>query len=797
MNTKYSTINKFKVNAVLRIFTLLLLTPTLSFAIGLGDIELKSNLGEKLATKITINDADTQPDANCFTAIDNSDPAAFKKTNITLKSINGNYQLNITTNEAVTEPIVNLRISTHCEPNLSRDYVLLLDPVALATPEKPSTPIERNAPDHTKDFTPTNISHTKKSQAPLLSESAIETSAEKPYKISQHKKKKSKKKIITESSVDTKLAEAYIGKDAITTKFVAKPITEADIKARSINEEASANKPHLIISGSATSSTGAASMPSLSLRLDTQLDLNRSEAESAQPSPEDVSDEVTVMRNRLTYMEKQISSLQKQNTLLKSDAEKTKKADLQLQAEYADWAQKLPIALGVFASLACIVWLRRKILRKYLLKKHTNWFEAKPEEEHYHLSEVNALNPDKENLNESLQPHKSTNQPHNNETSDLNKGSLFAPALSFTFNENDSSESVLDHAEVFIAHNRPAMAIQLLQNHLVDSPVESPEIWLKLINLLSAEGTQTEYDNAVTACKQFFNVKLPSFADAATDDQSTIEDYPHILARLQEVWGSEFAVEFLNDLIFNQQSQPREGFGRNTFEELFFLKQIATTLHVSNKSNQKTHTGKSDTNQPTLKTIDFNQSASNYGMAVNIEPADDLDIADDTHSIQNKLTAESFFNAPDATEDDINVFGTENNHPNIASASQAPSATLELDTLFGTPQSQEAKNTLQFQASNQHLNSPTLDLNTTLPDEIDLSSTLDEITIEPIPEDTLQNTVESGKKSALTNQINTSQYPLITHDSDAATNEIEEKSEVKMKTTPLIIEWELPELDKE
>jgi hypothetical protein len=150
-----------------------------------------------------------------------------------------------------------------------------------------------------------------------------------------------------------------------------------------------------------------------------------------------------------------------------------------------------------------------------------------------------------------------------------------------TDTDTDEIEGVLEHAEVFIAHGRTVLAIQLLQNHLTDFPNQSPTIWLKLLSLLANEGLETEYDVAVIECNQFFNIKLPNFAEADMPDDSTIEDHPHIVDRLEGAWGSPYAITLLNDLIYNQHAQPREGFARGTFEELFFLKKIAEALQSS------------------------------------------------------------------------------------------------------------------------------------------------------------------------------------------------------------------------
>src|SRR5450830_2143656 len=73
------------------------------------------------------------PDTSCFSVTDESDIPAFKRANITFKQVNDIHQLMITTNEVINEPIVNLRVSVNCEPNISRGYVLLLDPAPLVT----------------------------------------------------------------------------------------------------------------------------------------------------------------------------------------------------------------------------------------------------------------------------------------------------------------------------------------------------------------------------------------------------------------------------------------------------------------------------------------------------------------------------------------------------------------------------------------------------------------------------------------------------------------------------------------
>jgi hypothetical protein len=772
-------IRKFEVGAVLRIFTLLLLcSPTLSFALGLGDISLKSNLGEPLLAKIAITDTDVIPEQSCFSVADTSDTPAFKSANITLKGVDGNYVMTLSTHDIISEPVVNLRVSIHCEPNLNREYVLLMDPASLTYPDKLTTTTPQIA---SQEASSTNQSEAKdkvrnrKLRHPATRQNDISTSAERTTQDNGRKKKR----INVKATADTRLMEAYTGKQVTepSIKTIISNKTETQTSEAPIST-ALASKSRLIISGSGTSSTEGAISPSLSLRMETQLDLTRTETTTPLNSA-DALDEVTVMANRLAHLEKQIVSLQDQNTRLRNEAEKTKNATLPT-FQATNLLPSLPIVAGFIAALAGVIWLRRKILSNRLSKEHASWFDADSDSEHNQLSKNQGLNSNA-TIFQSIKPNPSIqNQTNENDLSHQDQSGFFSYPSAFTISDNDVSESVLDHTEVFIAHGRPAMAIQLLQNHLTEAPVESPEIWLKLLSLLATEGTEAEYDNAVVACKQFFNIKLPNFADATTIDESTIEDYPHILARLQDVWGSEFAVEFLNDLIFNRQSQPREGFGRSTFEELFFLNQIAISLHASSKFQKRTSGNEPTKAPPPVEITSLEEIMQDYGMSVETEPQINVKAAPTTSQkinniLDDELTAESFFNAPDAVENDLDMQFDFDQNSNVENAEPEATPALALDVLLSSEEKQAANDTLKTTVLNQHLDSPVLEIkplaNTS---EIDFSDFLDEINIEA-PTDDLSSQEISIAKTALP--------------------ELEFSVENDALNSPNIIEWEPPKLE--
>ena len=517
-------------------------------AVGLGDVELKSHLGEKLLVKVIVTDIELPTDSNCFSAIDISDTPAFKKTNVTLQSNNTGHQLIITTNDLVTEPIINLRLAFQCDPNVNHDYVLLLDPSPFKIIEK--TSIEDEA--YSKAD---NTASSKKEAHLTVNKKSSSLVAEKTNGLA-FKKTYKKKKTNDNSSVEEKLNSTYTGKQTFKAKLNSNPAVENKNYPIQANGQPSSDKPFLVISGGSSNSSN--DKTGLSLRLATEIDFTRPAPVAVSPSAIDTSDEVTVMTNRLSHLEKQITSLQKRNMQLVADAAKAKEEN-----DATNWPKILLIALAIIAALAGIEWLRRKVLTKRSNNEIAEWFDAEAE-----------INPTRDTSKPA-----DLNFEANSSTGDfdeqLGQGSISNSAKSVTSFEILDHESVLDEANVFIEHGRPTLAIQLLQNHLSEAPAESPEIWLKLLNLLAKESSETNYDEAVVECNKYFNIKAAKFGDDSEQHVASIEDYPHIITRIEGAWGSQHATGVLNDIIYNKRSQPRGGIEQGAFDDLFFLKMIA------------------------------------------------------------------------------------------------------------------------------------------------------------------------------------------------------------------------------
>lgn len=553
----------------LRYLTLLSLFcyANLSLALGLGDAVLKSNLGEKFLARVNVTDIESLPDSICFSAADVGESPAFKSPFLNIKAINGNYQLTITTNEVITEPIVNLRISFNCEPNVNREYVLLLDPAPITIEEKVITNLDNDS--SLSRVTPakkqTRNSSSSKFRLTSTPEETLENSSEGTPVSRVLRDKKSKKHRI----VDEKLKESYVGKDINNPSSQSNSNPETGIQAESKNIP-TAHKPFLVISAGRTISDGE-QRRGLSLRLATEIDLTRQDEIPESQSATDTLDEVTVMSNRLAHLEKQINSLQLRNAELVREVKKDK------ASERFDWVKFLPIILGILLAIAIFELMRRKLVIKESPIKDS-WFEDENSDDAENMVGSNLAD-EFNNANVSLGTSVNSKL---NELSSQSRNSFTAHVM--TNAEKEEHGSIIEDADVFIEHGRPALAIQLLQNYLSDSPAESPTIWIKLLQLIAKEGSKSEYDETVRDCHRHFNIKTPGFDDDYSLDYSTIEDYPEIVTRLEGVWGSPYAVGFLKDLIFNKRSQPREGLEPGAFNDLFFLQNIAKSLDYDNSN---------------------------------------------------------------------------------------------------------------------------------------------------------------------------------------------------------------------
>ena len=137
-------------------------------------------------------------------------------------------------------------------------------------------------------------------------------------------------------------------------------------------------------------------------------------------------------------------------------------------------------------------------------------------------------------------------------------------------------DDILDQAEVYMAHGHGELAVHLLQEHLRETPTESPIPWLLLLDLLHRTGDSAAYAAASTECRRYFNINLSSHPVSSDSEPGKgLEAYPHLLEQLQHEWNSPTIEAFFNDLIYDHRGGTRQGFEPDAYRDILMLQAIA------------------------------------------------------------------------------------------------------------------------------------------------------------------------------------------------------------------------------
>lgn len=574
MNTNY-TIKQ----AVTSALTILALgAQTQAFALGLGNIDVKSHLGEPLRASIKVQGATEIKDASCFRVLnDYSGENQLAHANFKLSNIDNDVAiLTVTTDQVMNDPIVNLSVVTDCNVNMQRDYVVLLDPPSLTEQSsiEEIAPAVIEAPANTKKKSKKNK---QSEETPRYSQTiTVGGSSSEQAPVKKTKKNKASKKANPEKEIV--LTAGYnLDKPSETT---------------TPNNVATASGPRLSISSGDVS---AINSTSAKLMLDKQLHFTPETAARAL-SPEadfDIQDETTVMTHRLAHLEKQLSALSVSNTTLKAENERNK----QLLAEANAWDKKfdwLGYIIGGALVLGSLTiadkWRRRRqdeqleIAKMEWEKNAANSYNQSNEDteiplmgvaidetnENFFVSDTNELVTEKGSIEKVAEDIAEKSE-------DIFNDSDLTPKeeVPISVEELNAEHNVLDHADVFLSHGRVSLAIQLLQNHLLDFPKQSVTIWMFLLDLIAKENLPALYEQTALECKEYFNIKIADYTQLDDGTGESLESFPRITAGLQQVWGTPAALAYLDDLIYNSRLEVRVGFHKNVIEELLMLKSVA------------------------------------------------------------------------------------------------------------------------------------------------------------------------------------------------------------------------------
>lgn len=131
----------------------------------------------------------------------------------------------------------------------------------------------------------------------------------------------------------------------------------------------------------------------------------------------------------------------------------------------------------------------------------------------------------------------------------------------------------LELAEIMLSMGLGHGAAQTLTEQIRSEPKEALRHWLMLLEVYRQNGEQDEFERSAEELRLHFNVQ-PEDWNARPEDRPTLENYPHIAARVVELWGTPAGLTYLQNLLDDNRGGARAGFPQAVAEELLVLTHI-------------------------------------------------------------------------------------------------------------------------------------------------------------------------------------------------------------------------------
>ena len=129
------------------------------------------------------------------------------------------------------------------------------------------------------------------------------------------------------------------------------------------------------------------------------------------------------------------------------------------------------------------------------------------------------------------------------------------------------ADQALELADIMLSMGLGHGAAQTLIDQIKQQPKQGLRHWLKLLEIYRKNDQHDEFERAAEELRQHFNVH-PEYWNA-TPTQTTLEDYPHIAARIIETWPG--CLPYLQSLLNDNRGGARSGFPQTVAEELLLL----------------------------------------------------------------------------------------------------------------------------------------------------------------------------------------------------------------------------------
>lgn len=559
-----------------------------AFALGLGEMRVKSALGQSLLVHADVVGTETEPiNPTCLRArVVTVDGIFIANAIITIHQNAKQRALSFSTRQAINEPAINLIIDISCETQLHREFSILLDPpettpgvVNMSRGDSPFGTVANNSSIKAESASTAgtfNKPDSKKKQ-PAKSDIRLDTTSQ---VADVAKKSESKRRKPPSASRDVlKLS------DDIVTQIPSQSLRMSDVLSSDAGQRLIENMQEL---------RAAQARMAAILRDDPQ-----SASAASAITPEAKTDD----SKEIASLKQETEQLRKQNL-----ADKSALAKLQDKSVFDFWL----ISLAVIAILAiAIVLFLLVYIRRNLSERNDTWWEgeeealsAQPEkiedvinnlQSSYDTksgggaSSSGALNKRNSSLvsadgAKDASPDMTPSQAifenssfHRTPTLEETNSSIFnffAPRGNSVKVEEISD--VTQEAEFWISMNDPQRAIEILAaQEQVEQP-DSPVPWLFLLDLYRTVKEREKYDVLRDRFIVFFNANIPEFdTDLSQVPSRQLEDFPHLMQKICDGWSSNGIIPYLESLLVDDRDGKRAGFDLPVYRDILMLLGIA------------------------------------------------------------------------------------------------------------------------------------------------------------------------------------------------------------------------------
>lgn len=140
----------------------------------------------------------------------------------------------------------------------------------------------------------------------------------------------------------------------------------------------------------------------------------------------------------------------------------------------------------------------------------------------------------------------------------------------------EDHKSAVELADIMMSFGRLQGAADTLAEFIQGNPRQAISPWLKLLDVYRAAGLRGEFDELSRQLNKTFNVRRVSWEnyDTLRNTSLSLENMPHIVARLQALWGSRECQAYIQQLLRDNRDGSRQGLPFVVIDDLLVLEGV-------------------------------------------------------------------------------------------------------------------------------------------------------------------------------------------------------------------------------